>query len=163
MLRPTRLLHFDHLDGPNLAKLARSRAQPAQHSHSGPGLARPVPAQAAATRGPRSYGPGPLQTQRALLPCRQSLPGCQAPKEPARVLSPRVGFIGSATEPALLRTSPRVHLSRYGPARLLPSASGSLAPCQPFCISVEPLRVLAFAVALELLPGQVWAAEGLGR
>ena len=28
---------------------------------------------------------------------------------------------------------------------------------------VEPLRVLAFAVALELLPGQVWAAEGLGR
>ena len=27
----------------------------------------------------------------------------------------------------------------------------------------EPLRVLAFAVALELLPGQVWAAEGLGR
>ncbi len=26
---------------------------------------------------------------------------------------------------------------------------------------VKPLRVLAFAVALELLPGQVWAAEGL--
>ena len=30
-------------------------------------------------------------------------------------------------------------------------------------ILVEPLRVLAFAVALELLPGQVWVAEGLGR
>ncbi len=28
---------------------------------------------------------------------------------------------------------------------------------------VKPPRVLAFAVALELLPGQVWAAEGLGR
>ncbi len=30
-------------------------------------------------------------------------------------------------------------------------------------IQVKPRRVLAFAVALELLPGQVWAAEGLGR
>ncbi len=30
-------------------------------------------------------------------------------------------------------------------------------------IKVEPQRVLAFAVALELLPGQVWAAEGLRR
>ena len=77
MLRPTRLLHFDHPDGPSLAKLARSRTQPAQHSHSGPGLVRPVHAP---TRGPRPYGPGPLQTQRALLPCRHSRPGARLPK-----------------------------------------------------------------------------------
>jgi hypothetical protein len=77
MLRPTRLLHFDHPDGPSLAKLARSRTQPAQHSHSGPGLVRPVHAP---TRGPRPYGPGPLQTQRALLPCCHSRPGARLPK-----------------------------------------------------------------------------------
>ena len=77
MLRPTRLLHFDHPDGPSLAKLARSRTQPAQHSHSGPGLVRPVHAP---TRGPRPYGPGPLQTQRALLPCCHSRPGARLSK-----------------------------------------------------------------------------------
>ena len=48
-------------------------------------------------------GPAPNPTGApALLPLT---PGCQAPKEPARVLSLRVGFIGSATEPALLQPS----------------------------------------------------------
>ncbi len=84
MLLPNRLLHVDHPDGPSLAKLARSRAQSAQHSHSRPGLVRPVHAP---SRGPRSSSPVPLQTQRALLPCRHSRPGARLPKsQPACAL-----------------------------------------------------------------------------
>jgi hypothetical protein len=156
MLRPTRLLHFDHPDGPSLAKLARSRTQPAQHSHSGPGLVRPVHAP---TRGPRPYGPGPLQTQRALLPCCHSRPGARLPKSlPACSLyalgslalhlsqpfcTLLLGFIGLAlSRPSYhpLRrvqwrpTSPSTYLARVlrsqpEPARFIFSASGTR--CNP--------------------------------
>jgi hypothetical protein len=156
MLRPTRLLHFDHPDGPSLAKLARSRTQPAQHSHSGPGLVRPVHAP---TRGPRPYGPGPLQTQRALLPCCHSRPGARLPKSlPACSLyalgslalhlsqpfcTLLLGFIGLALSRPGYHPLRRVHWrpaspsaylarvlrSQLEPARFIFSASGTR--CKP--------------------------------
>ncbi len=130
MLRPTRL-HFDHPDGPSLAKLARSRTQPAQHSHPGPGLVRPVHAP---TRGPRPYGPGPLQTQRALLPCRHSRQGARPSKsQPSCSLHALGSLALHLSQPfcTLLLGFIGLALSRPG---LPPSAPGSLAPCQPFYI-----------------------------
>jgi hypothetical protein len=128
----------------------------------GPASSGPVHAP---TRGPRSSGPGPLlhtqpdsttRVTRTANPhaCSPNptgapalsllTPECQTSKEPAPMLSLRVGIIqvgfALAIEPALLHIPPRVHWSLSEPARLPPSASGSLGPASPSAYLARVLR-----------------------